>query len=236
MKKPARWSPGMRRLLKSSLPWLAGLLLAPALAGPTIDLSAEASRPAANDLVKAMVYAEANGSEPAEVARRVNQEIAEALRLIKSKAAVTVKSGHQHTYPVYGNNRRIEGWRMHAELLLESKEITTLSELLGRLQQMKLALGNVSQSPAEATRRDVEEAATRDAIQAFERRATVVASALGKTYRLRQLSIQQAGSQPPVMPMRAMRAMAMNDAAPLPVEAGESLLTVSVSGQIELVD
>lgn len=216
--------------------FLAGLFLSSAYAGPTIDLSAEASLPAANDLVRAVVYSEANGSDPAEVAHRVNQEISEALHLIKSKSVVSVKSGNQHTYPVYGNNRRIEGWRMHAELLLESRDIATLSELLGRLQMMKLALGNVSQSPSESTRREVEEAATREAIKAFERRATVIAQALGKSYRLKQLNIQQAGSFPPVLQVRVARSMMAAEALPSPVEAGESTLTVSISGQIELTD
>lgn len=212
------------------------LVASSTFAGATIDLSAEAQLPAANDLLKAVVYSEANGSDPAEIARRVNQEIAEALRLIKSKASITVKTGNQHTYPVYGNNRRIDSWRMHSELLLESKDIATLSELLGRLQQMKLALGNVSQSPSSSTRLEVEEAATREAIKAFERRAGVIAQTMGKPYRIKQMNIQQVGSFPPVMPMRAARAMLTADAAPAPIEAGESMLTVSITGQIELTD
>ena len=50
------------------------LLAAGATAGTTIDLTAEASRPATNDMVRATVYAEASGSNPAELARRVNQD------------------------------------------------------------------------------------------------------------------------------------------------------------------
>lgn len=63
------------------------LLAAGALAGTTVDLTAEASRPAANDMVRATVYAEASGSNPAELARRVNQDIAEGLKTIKGKPA-----------------------------------------------------------------------------------------------------------------------------------------------------
>ena len=47
------------------------LLAAGALAGTTVDLTAEASRPAANRMVRATVFAEASGSNPAELARRV---------------------------------------------------------------------------------------------------------------------------------------------------------------------
>ena len=224
----------MRRLLSFSL--LSCLLLSPAFAGPTIDLSAEASLPAANDLLKAVVYAEANGKDPAELALRVNQEISEALRLIKSKPGITVKSGNQQTYPVYASNRRIDNWRMHSELLLESTDVKQLSEMLGRLQKMKLALGEVSQSPSDSTRLAVEEAVMLDALKAFERRAGIIAATLGKSYRIKQLNIQQAGSQLPIMAMRAAPVAMMAEAAPAPVEAGESLLTVTISGQIELAD
>jgi predicted secreted protein len=126
---------------------------------------------------------------------------------------------------------------MHSELLLESKDAAKFSETLGRLQQMKVALGSVSQLPSDSTRREVEEAATREAIKAFERRAEVVAQSLKKTYRIKSLNIQQAGNQPPIMQMRSNRALLIAaDAAPAPVEAGESLLTVNINGQIELSD
>ena len=118
------------------------LLSQPVCAGTLIDLSADASRPAANDQVRAVVYSEANGLNPAEVSRRVSQEIAEALKVIKAKSGVSVKSGQQTTYPVYGKEQKIEGWRMRSELILESKDLAAISELLGKLQQMKLAVSN----------------------------------------------------------------------------------------------
>ena len=212
--------------------WIAG----GALAGTTVDLSAEASRPAANDMVRATVFAEASGSNPAELARRVNQDIAEGLKTIKGKAGVSVKSGHQNTFPVYAQNQKIESWRMHSELVLESRDAAAVSELLGQLQQMRLAIGSVSQLPAPETRRKVEDEATRDAIGAFRQRAAVVADVLGKPYKIRHLNIQQSGQMPPMPIMRASRAAMAAEAVPPPLEAGESLVTTTVSGQIELAD
>ncbi len=214
----------------------SALLSAPlAHAGTIIELAAEASRPAANDMVRASIYSESTGSNPAEPARRVNQEIAEALKLIRDKPAVSVKSGQQSTYPVYGKGQQIESWRMRSELILESKEPATVSELIGKLQQMHLALGSLSQMPSPGTRRQVEDETTRDAIRAFQSRAAVVAEQLGKTWRIKQLNIQQGGSMP--MPiMRASRGAMQVDAAPAPLEAGESQVTTTISGQIELAD
>lgn len=206
-----------------------------ALAGPMIDLSADASRPAANDQVRAAVYSEASGTNPAEVSRRVNQEITEALKVIKAKSGVTVKSGQQATYPIYGKEQKIEGWRMRSELIVESKDLAAVSDLLGKLQQMKLAVGNVQQMPSAETRRQVEDETTRDAIRAFQLRAAVVADQLGKKWQIKQMSIQQGGQYPQPM-LRAARGVAMAEAAPAPLEAGESQLTTSIRGQIELAD
>ena len=212
--------------------WLAG----GALAGTTVDLTAEASRPAANDMVRATVFAEASGNNPADLARRVNQDIAEGLKTIKARTGISVKSGRQSTFPVYAQNQKIESWRLHSELILESRDAAAVSELLGQLQQMRLAVGSVSQLPAPETRRKVEDEATRDAIGAFRQRAAVVADVLGKPYKIRHLSIQQGGQMPPMPVMRASRAAMAADAAPPPLEAGESLVTTTVSGQIELAD
>lgn len=216
----------------------AGTLLATAAqAGPLIELSAEASRPAANDLLRASVYGESSGSNPAELARKINQDIAEALKLIRSHPSVTVKTAQQSTYPVYGQNQKVENWRVRSELLLESKDQAALSELLGKLQAQRLALGHLSQLPSPPTRAAAEDEATREAIRAFRARAALIAEQFGKPYKIKQLNIQQQGSHPPPVPMfRAAKTMMAAEAAPLPIEAGDSQVTTSVSGQIELAD
>jgi predicted secreted protein len=210
------------------------MLSAAAQGGATIDLAAEASRPAVNDMVLATVYAEANGANPADLAKRVNLEIAEALKVIKSKPAISVKSGQQSSFPIYNQAQKIEGWRMHAELILESSDLAAVSEIIGRLQQMKLAISQVSQQPSPATKRQVEDEATRDAIRAFQSRAEVVAGVFGKPYRIKQLSVQQNGGIAPMHMLRGGRMAMAADAAP--IEAGESLISTTVSGQIELLD
>ena len=215
---------------------LAGCIAGAVQAGALVDLSAEATRPAANDMVRASVFSEASGKNPAELALRVNADIAEALKLIRAKAGVSVKSGQQATYPIYGQSQKIDGWRMRSELVLESKDQGSVSDLLGKLQQMRLAVGNVSLLPSPETRRQVEDEATREAIRAFQSRASVIAGQLGKGWKIKQLNVQQGGGMP--QPMLMVRGAMMADAAPAPapLEAGESLVTTNVSGQIELAD
>lgn len=223
--------------MKRSLALLTATLFSlAAQAGTTVELAAEASQPAINDMVNATVYAEASGNNPAELARKVNQDIAEALKLIKTKPEISAKSGQQHTYPVYGQNQKVESWRMRSEIFLESKDQPAVSEVIGKLQQMRLAIANISQQPSPATRRTAEDAATREAIGNFRNRAKLIAETLGKPYKIKQLNVQQSGMNRPMPMYRSSKALMAADAAPMPMEAGESLLTTTVSGQIELAD
>ena len=217
------------------LPLLALLIAAPALAassagGTSIDLSAEASRPAANDLARATVFAEATGATPSELAKRVNGLVADALRTARSYSSIRTQSGTTSTYPIYGKGSKIEGWRMRSDLSLESADTAALSELLGKLQA-SLGVASVTMLPAPETRRKTENDAMVDALAAFKARAKVIADAMGRTYRIKHLAINSSGRLPPIM---RSAALASADAAPMPIEAGETLVTVAVSGQIEL--
>ena len=221
---------------KTLLALLAGSFAAASQAGALIDLAAEAGRPAGNDMVRASVYSEASGSNAADLARQVNGNIGEALKLIREKKGVTVKSGNQSTYPIYTQSRKIDGWRMRSELLIESRDFGAVSELLGRLQQMRLAVGDIAQMPSPETRRQVEDEAMREAIRAFQNRAAVVAEQLGKGWKIKQMHINQGGGSPVPIMRGARAAMLAADAAPAPIEAGESTITTHVTGQIELED
>lgn len=198
-----------------------------------VALVAEASRNAPNDLARASAYLEAQDASAGELARRVNRTIAAGLETAKAHPAVKARSGDTSTWPVYGkNDRTIVGWRMRSELLLETRDMAALSELLGKLQNT-LAIGEVTLLPAPETRKKAEDDATLDAIAAFQARARLIAKAINKSHRIRQMSINTGDR--PIYPME--RGLAMAQAAkpqPLPVAAGESLVTVNISGQIEL--
>jgi predicted secreted protein len=216
-----------------ALPLLALLLSAPALAAPTtIELSAEASRPVANDLIRATVSAEASGNAPGELSRQVNALIVDALKTAKAYPNVKTQSSGTSTYPNYAKGGRIESWRMRSELSLESGDTAAISELLGKLQG-SLGVANLVLQPAPETRKKVEDEAMLDAIRAFQARAKVLADALGKPYRIKQLSVSTNGRIVQPVFRAAAKAMAA-DAAPMPIEAGESQVNASVSGQIEL--
>ncbi|NMG75524.1 SIMPL domain-containing protein [Aromatoleum diolicum] len=207
----------------------------PARAPTTVELSAEASRPARNDMATAILYFQADDKSPAALSRQVNAAIAAALEQTRTYPAVKAKTSGASTFPVYGKEgRKIEGWRMRSEIHLESRDIAALSELLGKLQS-SLALASLAMQPAPDTRKSTADLAATDAIHAFQARAQSIAGTLGKPYRIRHLSVTYGGNQRPVFPVMKSAAFAA-DAAPMAVEAGESEIAVTVSGTIELSD
>lgn len=197
-----------------------------------VELSAEASRTAVNDLARATVYAEATDTAPGDLARKVNSAMAQALATSRAFPEVKTQSGGSHTWPAYDKAGRINGWHMRSELQLESRDMAALSELLGKLQA-SLAVSQIALMPAPETRKKAEDGAMLDAIAAFQARARLVAESLHKPWRLKELHINAGGSRPPFYPMARVAAMA---ADAMPVEAGESQVTASVTGQIELAE
>jgi predicted secreted protein len=212
------------------------LLAAPVHAAPTtIELSSEASRTAPNDLARATVFAEASGATPVDLSKRINSLIADGLKTAKGYSNIKTQSGTTNTYPVYAKGGKIDTWRMRSELTLESSDIGALSELLGKLQT-SLGVSSVTLLPAPETQKKAENEAMLDAIGAFRSRAKLLADALGKPYRIKQLSVSSSGRPPAMSRMRSVSGFSSAEAAPMPVEAGESQVSANVSGQIELLE
>lgn len=208
---------------------------APGRQPATVELSAEARQPAPNDLAIATVYFQGDDRDPGKLARQADAAVAAALEQARAYPAVKAKTAGTSTFPVYGRDgRRIETWRIRSELRLESRDIAALSELLGKLQG-PLALSGLTLQPAPDTRAKAADLAAKDAIHAFQARAQSIAATLGKPYRIRHLTIAHGGGQPPISPMMRAGAM-MAEAAPMTIEAGDSEITVTVTGTIELGD
>lgn len=204
-------------------------------AGTLIDFRVDVQKSVPNDLGRATAYAETTGADPAEVARKVKSAIAEGFALAKVQPGIVAKSGGTQTWPIYGkSSRTIESWRMRSEILLESRDAAALSAAIGKLQT-SLAVGGIQFLPAPETRRKAEEEASIEAIEAFRNQAARIAGALQKPYRIRQMSVNGSGHFPQPYPVARGAMMMAAEAAPMPVEAGESNVTVNISGQIELL-
>jgi predicted secreted protein len=200
----------------------------------SVELSSEASQPAANDLMQATLSAEAVGATLAGLSGQIDQTLAEALKLAKTYPAIKVQSGGTSTTPIYDKEgHRIESWNMRSSLLLESGDAPALSELIGKLQTT-LAISSLRLLPSPETARKAEDAAMLEAIALFKARAKLLADAQGKNYRIKELSVSTRGNLSPVRMLRAAAPSGLANAAPMPIESGESMIGVSVSGKIEI--
>jgi predicted secreted protein len=194
-----------------------------------VTLQAEASREVENDQLVAVLAAEVNGSNPAELAETVNRRMAEALKLASGTPGVKLRSGNYQTTPRY-KDQRIDSWTASQELRLESADFAAASRLIGRLQQTLVVRGMSVRLSPEA-RRSAEDALIGEAIAAFQARAELARNAMKAAgYRVRELNIATSGGGAP----RPMMAEMSARAAPVAVEAGVSQVSVTVSGGIQL--
>jgi predicted secreted protein len=194
-----------------------------------VSLSAQAEREVANDLLSAVLAAEAEGADAAKLAAEVNRKMARALEAAQGVRAVRARSGGYQTWPV-SEKGRIVRWRVRQELRLESADFAAATALIGRLQQ-DLVVTSLAAAVSDETRRRAENALTAEALAAFEERARVVRDAMKvKGYRVQALQIGGGGDAP--RPMLAMQSRA--EAAAPAIEPGTSRLQVSVSGTIQL--
>lgn len=195
-----------------------------------VYLDAQAERQIPNDEMRVVLVTEHQGKSPAELAERVNRDMNWALDLAKGVKEVTPATGSYRTYPLY-DDRLIVGWRAEQELELTSTTMARLNDLTGRLQE-RLQVRDMQFRPTKATRDKYQEELVEEALAAFKRRAEIVAGHMpSRDYRIVELHVNAGGGPQPVMYERAM--MKMDSGSAPAVEAGTSLLIVTVSGNVQ---
>jgi predicted secreted protein len=201
-----------------------------------VELRAEASREVPNDLMSARLSVEAHDSSPAEVSTALNKATAEAIITAAAFDRVKAQTGQTFTYPVYDRDQRLVGWRGRADVRVESQDFQALAQLAAKLQP-SMQLGGVAFTISPAQRRKVESELISEAVEAFRARALIAQRALGgKSYRIRNISLDTAGapSPRPYAMARAAPAAAGADVPPPVFEGGETHVQVTASGQIEV--
>jgi predicted secreted protein len=201
-----------------------------------VSLSEAASRQVDNDLMVVELFAQVEGRDATTPAAEVNRLMDWALAVIGSEQRVKAQTLGYQTNAMYKDGR-IRGWRVRQSVRLESEDSQALGDLAGELQE-RLGIQSVDYRISETRQREVVAELTDQALQRFTKRAKDVAGSLGrKGYRLVRIAINDNLHQPAPI-MRAMRAEAAMDSAPMPArfEAGTQRLSVTISGEIELSD
>ena len=227
--------------------WLTGgaaaLAQAPLQAPPknVLSLSAEASLEVVQDLLQITLSTTKEGADASTVQSQLRQALDAALtqaRKVAQPQLLEVRTGAFSIAPRYatkpgGSGNTITGWQGRAELVIEGSDTAAISQLAGRLTSLTVARVAFGLSREARERAEAEVAA--QAIALFKGRAESYARQFGfGGYSLREVAVGS-GDVATAVPNYQVRALAagMADEAQ-PVEAGKSLVTVNVSGSIEL--
>ncbi len=208
-----------------------------------VNLSAEASREVAQDLIAITLTATREGADAATVQGQLRQVLDAALAEARKAArpgAVEARTGSFNLSPRYagkpGTAPVISGWQGRAELVIEGSDIAAISQLAGRL--VGLTVARVGWGLSREARDKVESEVAAQAIGRFKDRAEAHARQFGfASYSLREVSVNGGESGRPVAEtmFRAAAApmAAMADQAQ-PVEPGKTTVSVTVNGSIQL--
>jgi len=226
---------------------LAGCTLAAAALGATaqtfpppqnvLQLQTTGTVEVQQDLLQMRLTTARDGTDPAVVQSQLKTALDAALAEARKTAQpeqMDVRTGNFAIYPRNNREGRITGWNGTAELVLEGKDFSRITQAAGRIQTM--TLGGVSFGLSREQRAKVETDAQAQAIERFKAKAGELAKAFGFAgYGLREISVNASdpGFQPRMRMMAADAKVSSAESA-VPVEPGRSAVTVTVSGSVQL--
>jgi predicted secreted protein len=202
-----------------------------------LNLDAIVNSQIAPDMAVVMLSVEKQGADAASITNEVNQILAVGLKEAKGTAGVQAATGGFTTYPRYDNKGQRNGWVVHAELITKSKDFGVLGKLAGKLStSMQIANNGFEVSPE--LKQAEEEKLIAAGLAAFQSKARAAVKALGYSgYTVREVSLgsaQLGGGPRPPMPMGRSSMAAQADGAPMPIEAGQTTLTLTVNGSVQM--
>ena len=202
-----------------------------------VHLAAQGSAEVQQDLLSMTMNTTREGPDAGTVQNQLKAALDVALAEAKRAAQpgqMEVRTGNFSLSPRYGRDGKISGWQGFVELVLEGRDFARISATAGKIQT--LTMGNVTFGLSRGQRAQVEGEAQTMAIDRFKARASDIAKGFGFAgYSLREVSVnandQGVAPRPRMMAMEAKASMAE---APVPVEAGQSTVLVTVSGTVQL--
>ena len=203
-----------------------------------VQLSASASVEVQQDLLTLTLAVTREGADPAALQSQLRQALETALAVAKPHAqsgAMDVRTGQFSLQPRYNRDGKISAWSGSTELVLEGRDFARIGSTAGKVQTLVISSGSFSLSREARAKAEADVQAS--AIDRFKQRATEIAKGFGFTsYSLRDISVS--ASDAGFMPRPRMLAMAakssMEADTAVPMEAGKTAVTVSVSGNVQL--
>ncbi len=202
-----------------------------------LQLSASGQVEVPQDLLTLTLSTTREGADAAGVQRELRQAVDQALAEAKKAVEpgqLDARSGSFGVYPRHTRDGKINGWQGRAEIVLEGRDFTRITQTAARMTSMTISQLSFGLSREERAR--VEAEAQLQAIERFKQKAAEIAKAFGfDTYTLREVSISGdgAGPQPRMYSMAAQEMRAAAADAPVAVEPGKSVVQVTVSGSVQ---
>jgi predicted secreted protein len=209
----------------------------PAPVANQLSLSASASSEVTNDILVITFATQREGADPAAVQAHLTQAVNSALAEARKAAQpgqVEVSTGSFSVQPRYAPKGEPMKWQGVAELRAEGKDFDALTRLVGRIQTLSVA--SVGYRLSREARDKVQGEVSAQAISRFRSQAEAYAKAFGfggVTLRAVEVSMGEAFA-PPMPRFRATAAEMAAAPPPLPVEAGKSSVTATVSGSVQM--
>jgi predicted secreted protein len=198
-----------------------------------VRLQSQQTEAVSNDTMHVIMHTYAEMQNPAKLAAKINQDMEWALQQAKQVKGVKVNTGSYQTWPVT-RKEVTTGWRGQQDLVLESGDTEALSRLVGQLQG-KLQIKSMSFTVSNAKRTGVENRLIGAALDAFKERAGIIGDNLkANGYRIVEINVNTTMQRPPLVRQARMATMSMEAGDAVAVEGGESDVSVSVNGTIEL--
>ena len=209
----------------------------PAAPQGVVNLTASASIEVTKDLLTVSFTTTREGQDAAAVQSQLKQALDAALAEAKKLAKpgqLDVQTGNFALYPRYAPKGGISGWQGSAELIVEGRDMPAIGQLTGRITT--LTIGRVAYGLSRALREKTEADASAQAIASYRAKAADYAKQFGYAgYALREVNVS---SDQPVgfvnAPMMRSKAMSASADEALPVEAGKGVVTVTVSGSVQM--
>lgn len=202
-----------------------------------VQLAASGSVETPQDLLTLSLTTTRDGPDAGTVQTQLKTALDAALTEAKKAAQpgqLDVRTGSFGLNPRYGRDGKPNGWQGTAELILEGRDFVRISTAAGKIQT--LTVSNVSFGLSRTQRAIIEREAQALAIQNFKTRASDITQAFGFAgYTLREVNVNASDAGYTPRPrMMAMEVRAVAADAPVPLEAGKTLVVVNVSGSVQL--
>lgn len=202
-----------------------------------LHLSASGQVEVPQDLLTLTLSTTREGADAASVQAELRQAVDSALAEAKQSVEpgqLDARSGSFGVYPRHARDGRISGWQGRAEIVLEGRDFSRITQTAARMSSM--TIGGLFFSLSREQRARVEAEAQLQAIERFKQKAAEIAQAFGfGAYTLREVSISSSdgGAPQPRMYGMAQEMRAAAADAPVAVEPGKSLVQVTVSGSVQ---